>query len=95
MADSPYKTTRWRQLRGEIYERDGGRCQVRDVCDGSKILDEFDVDHIIPWQEGGAWFDRGNLRLSCWACNRGRGMKRLALAARINRTPASEPSRDW
>ena len=95
MADSPYKTTQWRKLRPVIYARDGGRCQVRDVCDGTKVLDEYDVDHIIPWNEGGSWFDPANLRTSCWACNRRRGTKRMQLAAKINRATFAQPSRDW
>lgn len=92
MADSPYKTDQWRKLRSVIYERDRGICQV---CDNPHRVppDAYDVDHIVPWLDGGAWFDPANLRLACPKGNRGRRPDRLA--AKINRTVAPEPSRQW
>ena len=91
---APYDTVQWRKLRPLIYDRDGGMCQV---CDRPHRVSPhaYDVDHIIPWSEGGSWFDPTNLRLACPESNRGRVSGRLALAARINRTPAPAPSRDW
>lgn len=90
MPDSPYKTVQWRQLRPVIYERDRGICQL---CGKPVEPDAYDIDHIIPWLYGGAWFDHGNLRLTCRPCNRARRPEHLA--ARINRTQATTPSRDW
>ena len=95
MAAKPYDSVQWRKLRPRIYERDGGRCQVRVACDGAAVLTDYDVDHIVPWQEGGSWFDEANLRTACWQCNRSRGAQRMKLAARINRTVPTAPSRNW
>lgn len=95
MASNPYDTVQWRKLRWIIYERDGGRCQIRDRCDGTEVLTEFDIDHIVPWEEGGSWFDPAGLRTSCWQCNRSRGAKRMKLAAKINREMPTAPSRQW
>lgn len=94
MADSPYKTSQWRKLRPTIYERDRGICQV---CEPPHPVDPhgYDVDHIVPWLEGGSWFDPSNLRLSCPGGNRGRSGGRLAQIVRINRNASTEPSRDW
>ena len=30
------------------------------------------VDHIVPWRQGGAWFDLENLRAAHFRCNAGR-----------------------
>lgn len=90
MPDSPYKTVQWRQLRPVIYDRDRGVCQL---CRRPVSTDEYDIDHIVPWLYGGAWFDPSNLRLACRPCNRSRRPERLA--ARINRMNTQEPSRDW
>lgn len=94
MPDTPYQSVQWRKLRPVIYDRDRGMCRV---CDQPHRVspNAYDIDHIIPWSEGGAWFDPANLRLSCPEGNRGRVSGRLALAARINRNTATQPSRDW
>lgn len=91
MATHPYHGP-WPQVRLGILERDNYLCQIRDKgCEGHAT----DVDHIVPWREGGAWYDPGNLRAACAKCNRARGPRRMAAMANLNRTPAPEPSRDW
>lgn len=55
-------------LRQAIFDRDGA-CQLNyPGCRRSPSH----VDHIIKPQDGGAWFDPGNLRASCGRCNIGR-----------------------
>jgi 5-methylcytosine-specific restriction endonuclease McrA len=94
VPDSPYKTQQWRTLRPVIYQRDRGMCQT---CDTPHPVapDAYDVDHIVPWNEGGSWFDPTNLRTSCRRGNRGRWASRYHKLANINRTTATAPSRDW
>ena len=91
MADYPYNGP-WPQVRLRILERDNHECQIRgDRCEGTAT----DVDHIIPWNEGGAPYDDANLRAACKKCNRGRGSARTAAMAKLNRTTPPEPSRNW
>lgn len=93
MAPTPYSHPQWRPLRLRILERDGHACQIQgDRC----THDASDVDHIIPWQEGGSWFDPANLRAACPPCNRARGPRRMAAMARLNTRPdVVTPSREW
>lgn len=59
----------WRKIRAQVLERDGGLCQIRGPrCTGTATA----VDHIIPVQAGGPWFDPANLRGACVNCNNGR-----------------------
>lgn len=82
MAERPYDHPVWRELRVVVLERDGGVCQIR----GPRCrLDASDVDHRVPWQAGGAWFDLENLRAACETCNRGRARKPVE----------RRPSRTW
>ena len=56
----------WRRLRPQILERDGYLCRVRGPkCEGKAT----EVDHIIPWQDGGALYEPSNLRAACNWCN--------------------------
>lgn len=91
MADHPYHGP-WPRIRLQILERDGYACQINGPgC----TLHASHVDHIIPWTEGGAWYDPANLRASCEHCNTARGQARLAAMAKLNRQQAPAPSRDW
>jgi len=89
----PYDSLHWRQLRHAIYERDGGRCRL---CGERVKPTAFDVDHIVSWRQGGAWYDPANLRLTCRVCNRGRHGNQTP-RPQAERPPVvyPGPSRDW
>jgi 5-methylcytosine-specific restriction endonuclease McrA len=63
----------WRnKLRPRILARDGYVCQIKGPgCTGEAT----EVDHIVPWLEGGDWFNEANLRAACTHCNRARANK--------------------
>lgn len=91
MADYPYNGP-WPKLRRLILERDNHRCQVNGPhCTGTATH----VDHIIPWETGGAPYDPANLRAACAPCNIGRAGSHARALALINTTPAPGPSRTW
>jgi 5-methylcytosine-specific restriction protein A len=92
MATTPYRSRLWPPTRLAVLERDHYRCRIRGPGCTSNATD---ADHIIPWQEGGSWFGMANLRAACAHCNRGRGPRRMAAMAKLNRQPAATPSRDW
>ena len=49
-----------------VLARDGYECRIKGpTCTGRATV----ADHIVPWQEGGAWLDPQNLRAACTACN--------------------------
>lgn len=49
-----------------VLERDGYQCRIKGPkCRGAAA----EVDHIVPWRDGGAWFDPANLRAACSWCN--------------------------
>jgi 5-methylcytosine-specific restriction protein A len=76
---------KWRRVRRLVLERDRYRCRVQGVgCRGR--ADQ--VDHIVPVEAGGAWYDPANLRAACGFCNRSREDQ-----SRKTRLPA--PSREW
>lgn len=57
---------RWPTVRKAILERDQYQCQIQGPrCTGLANT----VDHIIPVQKGGAWWDPDNLRAACAKCN--------------------------
>jgi 5-methylcytosine-specific restriction enzyme A len=58
-----YSTRRWQILRRHILERDGYTC----VDCGAFNANE--VDHITPWQDGGAKWDQANLITRCKRCH--------------------------
>lgn len=64
---------RWRRVRAGILVRDGGLCQIKGPgCTTAAT----DVDHIIPTDAGGDWYDAGNLRAACRTCNQKRKVSR-------------------
>lgn len=70
-----YRHKAWRQVRPVVLERDGYRCQIKDKrCTGRAT----EVDHIVPFADGGALYDPDNLRAACKACNVGRAAKAKA-----------------
>ena len=72
MARNPYKSHQWKRVRGTVLERDGGRCRIQG--ENCKLVAEH-VDHIVPIDAGGAWYDLDNLRASCAPCNLGRAAR--------------------
>lgn len=93
MTRKPYGS-RWQQIRTVILERDAHRCQINGPnCTGHAT----EVDHIVPWREGGPVLDPANLRASCKTCNVGRANTRRSelaeLALRDRAVPP--PSRRW
>ena len=54
-----------------VARRDNNTCKI---C-GKILLDrEIELDHIIPYSRGGTT-DEGNLRVTCFECNRKKGKK--------------------
>ena len=79
MTKKPYNPL-WRQVRRQVPNRDEYRCQEQgERCQG--IADE--IDHIVPWREGGAKYDMANLRASGKRCNVGRANSRRNTLADI------------
>ena len=83
MTDRVYATSTWLAVRAEVLRRDRGVCRL---C-GAKAQA---VDHILPWRDGGAWYDLENLRAVCTKCNSARVKKTQRAGASARR-----PSRDW
>ncbi len=71
MTRGPYGGP-WRRVRLQILERDGWLCQIRSKGCTTKATQ---VDHIVPWRLGGAWYDPSNLRGACANCNKARANK--------------------
>ena len=86
LVATPYQYAAWRRLRPVVMARDGWMCQIRGPRCGGRA---WTVDHIVPWEDGGAWFDLSNLRAACGPCNFGK--------ARAAPEPVAEyqPSREW
>lgn len=62
----------WQRVRRTVLDRDHWTCQIKGPsC--KQVADQ--VDHIIPVEHGGAWFDLDNLQAACQTCNVGRGNK--------------------
>lgn len=87
MPKRPYDAPAWRKVRLFVLERDNYECRVRlPGCSEVATV----ADHIVPYLQGGAWYDPNNLRASCVGCN-----------ARRSRGVTSEdptplpPSREW
>ncbi len=72
MAERIYNSKAWKTARGATLERDAFTCRVTPGCHRKAVT----ADHIIPWSEGGAWYDLQNLRATCTQCNSGRVSQR-------------------
>jgi len=86
MTDRVYATKTWRIVREQVIARDGGVCQICKTA----VTGDGAVDHIVPWREGGPWYDLDNLRLVHTRCNSAR-VKRSQRAGASQR----RPSRKW
>lgn len=72
MTHPCYESAAWRKIRPIILERDEYRCKIQGPkCTGKANT----VDHIVPIESGGAWYDEDNLRAACGPCNYGRGYR--------------------
>jgi 5-methylcytosine-specific restriction endonuclease McrA len=90
-----YNRPAWRRVRLVVLERDGGLCQIRGP--GCKV-DADQVDHVVPVELGGAWYDERNLRAACGPCNRGRasaGDRVGTWRTNARYSTAPRPSREW
>ncbi|MBI4376495.1 MAG: HNH endonuclease [Elusimicrobia bacterium] len=60
---------RW--VKKKVWQRDGGRC-VFVGSDGTRCGERnfLQIDHIVPWAQGGISNDPENLRLLCSTHNR-------------------------
>lgn len=63
MSRNLYQTPRWRNLRLELLDEAGWRCQECGACR------RFEIDHVVPWSRGGDFWDRSNLRVLCKGCH--------------------------
>lgn len=85
-AADPYHSGTWPRVRTLVLRRDQHRCKIQGPnCKGTATT----VDHIVSWQNGGAWYDPDNLRAACTTCNYGR-TKYVGID-----TTTPQPSRDW
>jgi 5-methylcytosine-specific restriction endonuclease McrA len=86
MARRPFdRTSLWRRVKAQVLARDHGVCQIRlPGC----AIEAVTADHIIPWMQGGAWYDLSNLRAACGFCNRSREDQSRKRRPR-------KPSREW
>jgi 5-methylcytosine-specific restriction protein A len=96
----------WRKARKLALERDGHRCVAREP--GCKVAAST-VDHVVPVDRGGAWYELANLQSLCSHCHysvkqkRDRGSSAAApssrFPARTFRSPcphrALDGSGDW
>lgn len=84
---TPYGNAAWPTIRRAILRRDNHVCQIRGPnCKTTATH----ADHIVSWQDGGAWFDHANLRAACATCNSGR--RRPIHPDQLGSAP---PSRTW
>lgn len=104
MATSRTGTARWKGIvtrRRRQAQRDGvdhcPRCGILlDYTQGRRARNSVEVDHIIPWSQGGP-DTYENTMVVCGRCNRKMGDKRT----KTQRTPRTRPSialettRDW
>ena len=88
------KTSRWKQTRKQILDRDAHECQIGGPrC--TRIATE--VDHVVPALHGGD-DNPGNLRAACKPCNsaagarlRGKVAPKPAQGAFLTRLPTPAP----
>jgi len=66
MPHAVYRHRAWPNVRKRVLERDQYRCQVR----GPRCTERAtEVDHIVPFSQGGAKYDPANLQAACKPCN--------------------------
>lgn len=84
----PVYNSPWPRVRLAMLERDHYLCQLKGPkC--KKIATE--VDHIIDWRNGGAWYEPANLRSVCRPCHNWRKSQTILVVS----SAESSPSRIW
>lgn len=69
-----YDSKQWRDISAQVRAEDG-RCMVAlPGCTGTPDV----ADHIVPLEDGGAPYDRANLRAACANCNKTRAAAQKA-----------------
>jgi len=73
------RPVRDQSLRARVGRRDEHRCQLKLLCDGSKVLTGWDLtlDHTIPRSKGGPT-TMENLTVACVPCNQRKADKLLS-----------------
>ena len=56
-------------LRRAVWRRDGGRCAFSGPAGRCGELRGLEIDHVLPWAQGGRSDESSNLRLLCRAHN--------------------------
>lgn len=62
-AGAVYRDPRWRELVGEIKRERGSICE--DCGKRGRVI----ADHVVELRDGGAAFDKRNIRLRCDPCH--------------------------
>lgn len=65
--DTFNRNNTWYFVRKDVLRRDKYKCSI---CKKRFKKAELDVDHIIPIQMGGTFFEKANLRTLCKSCHR-------------------------
>lgn len=88
--DACYASATWRRVRLIVLARDKWVCRIRVAgCTNTATT----VDHIVPLDQGGAWYDTRNLRAACVHCNSVRG--NTTKNGGSEDPPPLPPSREW
>lgn len=82
MPKNPYGG-KWPKVRLAVLARDGYLCQIKGPGCTTKATC---VDHIVPPEDGGSWWDQSNLRAACFQCNNARRGQYKGRAWRSNHT---------
>jgi 5-methylcytosine-specific restriction endonuclease McrA len=81
------------ELRRQIWERAGGRCEYCRIPD-DYTFDPHEIDHIYAEKHGGET-TANNLCLCCWICNRNKGSDLTSLDPETGKiTPLFHPRND-
>lgn len=76
-----------KKLRFEVFKRDQFRCVYCGAVPGEDVL--LEVDHVHPVADGGR-NEMDNLVTSCFACNRGKGVRLLTTVPQSLEEKAAE-----
>jgi 5-methylcytosine-specific restriction endonuclease McrA len=89
MAQAPYNSMVWRNIRLRVLARDGYLCQIR--LPGCHVRANT-VDHIVELADGGAVYAMSNLQAACTPCNTSKS-RAAKWHGRALRAPGEEADR--